>query len=524
MTDRTPRRELRFEPDFSAARFEDGSIVKFTRLERRALAFLNDHAGRILTRARILDAIGEPGSEKSDRSVDFLINRIRGKLGDNAQSPRFIETRYGEGYVWIDASVQVSADLTDAFAVIGPFVGTQTLGPMAGCAADLARFLQADLRQLLRPDQKTVIVPDLTEEQRLSGPDLSVQLSFMRGVAGVECFVTARGGRGDRVVDLCRFPLGDGQNGQADLSAQSREIARRALASLWRDTAENMARAKPLSVAIYGASRPKDDIWNWDETDLRLKPLHQAHPDDPAVKMMWATHTYSKYFKHGVKLFREGTADCRADEAEIERLVLDALDFAQDHPEHAAMAAKLLYFVNQGYADFALELARKAYDADASVTSTLAILGQLLGYLGEMEEAEAHLTQAVEFSEGRPMEYVYSLYMLMQAYAASGNREKLSAALTRLYRRWPAAIPFFEPYFADPVSPPLRARAIALLTKRAQATAMLRNLTYLSARLYRDPRHRENTLLGTANLFVRRFGPSVVPEETAVHLPDFLRK
>lgn len=524
MTSYTPNREVRFEPDYSAARFVDGTVVKFTRLERRALAFLNESAGRILTRAQILDAISEPGSEKNDRTIDFLINRIRTKLDDDAHAPRYIETRYGEGYVWLRGSARNMADYSAMFAVIGPFVGTQCLGDLTGCASELADFLQADLRQLLRHDQKTTIAPDLSEEQRMSGPELSLQLAFFRNRSGLECIVTARGGRGDKIVSVSRFPLGDGPDQRAALSSRARDIAGRALSALWRETAESGATAKPLSVAMYGATRPRDGIWSWNETDRRLRPLRETQPDDPALKMMWAAHIYSRYFKHGVRMFRDGTANCSADEAEIERLVLDSLDFAQDRPEHAAMAAKLLYFVDRGYKDLALTLATKAHGADTSVNSTLAILGQLLGFLGEMEEAEAHLAQAVELSEGRPMEYVYSLYMLMQVCAAAGHRDKLSAALTRLYRRWPAAIPFFEPYFADPVSPSLRARAIALVMKRAKATAMMQNLAYLSARLYLDPRHRENTLLGTANLFVKRFGPSVVPEEAAIHLPGLVRR
>ena len=523
MTELTPDRELRFEPDFSAARLGDGSVVRFTRLERRALAYLSGSAGRIVTRSQILDAVSEPGSDKSDRSVDFLINRLRGKLGDLAKAPRFIETRYGEGYVWLPGPAPVGADLSGVFAVVGPIVGAGGLGPLAGCARDLTGFLEADLRKLLRSDQPTAVVPDLTEEERLSGPELSLRIGFFRTPTGWECIVTARGGRSDKVVDLSRFPLDDGPESRARLSTRSREIVTRALGGLWRDAAENSGASKPLSVAIYGATRPRNDVWSWRDTDRRLRPLREADPDDPALKIMWAAHLHSRYVRYGVGMFRDGTATCAEDEAEIERLVLESLDFAQDRPEHAAMAGKLLYFVDRGYESLAVELALKAHAADVSVTSTLATLGQLLGFVGETEEARTHLTQAVELGKGRPMEFVYALYMLIQLSTAVGDREAVAAGLNRIYRRWPAAIPFFEPYFTDPVAPPLRARAIALVTKRAKATAMLQNLTYLSARLYADPLHRENTLLGLANLMVRRFGPSVLPEEAAVHLSGFSR-
>ena len=40
-----------------------------------------------------------PGSDRSARSIDYLVNRVRTKLGNDRQAPRFIGTRYGEMYV-----------------------------------------------------------------------------------------------------------------------------------------------------------------------------------------------------------------------------------------------------------------------------------------------------------------------------------------------------------------------------------------------------------------------------------------
>ena len=74
MTNHTPSGQIKFEEDYSAVVFGDGSVVKFTRLERRALEALSKSAGRILTRSQILDTISEPGSEKNDRNIDFLIS------------------------------------------------------------------------------------------------------------------------------------------------------------------------------------------------------------------------------------------------------------------------------------------------------------------------------------------------------------------------------------------------------------------------------------------------------------------
>ena len=523
MAKHTPDRSLRFETDFSAARFDDGSTVKFTRLERRALEFFNESAGRILTRSQILDAVSAPGSEKNDRSIDFLINRIRAKLGDLAQAPRFIGTQYGEGYVWLYSPQRVIADLSDTFVVIGPFMGAESFGDMYGGAAEFAQLLQADLRRSLQPNQSVAIAPCLTSDERASGPALSIQLGFFRDLARAECVITTRSGKGGRIIDVHRFELNEGPGQLAALSEQSRIVAQRAVAAYWRGAISDASVAKPLPVAITEDSYRNREAWSWSAADSRLRIMRAEHPDDPALKIMWATQLHAKYIQNGAKLFRSGADTCADDEAEIERLVLETLDFAQDRPEYAVMAAKLLYFVNQGYRDLALELAKKAHRADASLTSTLAILGQLLGFTGDEDAAERYLSQAVELSEDNSQEQIYALYMLIQAHGAFGQRDKQAAALKRMYRTRPATVVFFEMFFTDPVSPSLRARGMALMLNRAKATAMLKQVAYLSARLYADPGHRENALLTPANLVVKRFGPSVVPEEAAIHLPGLIR-
>lgn len=560
MTKHTPSGKVRFEQDYSAAEFDDGSIIKFTRLERRALEALSKSVGRIQTRSQILDAISEPGSEKNDRNIDFLINRIRRKLGDVAQSPRFIGTQYGEGYIWLYSHQPMDSDFNNAIAVIGPFLGVEGIGDMRASASELAQLLRADLRRLLGPEKEIIIVPNLVQAQRISGPALTIQLGFFHSATDLQCIATTRNGRNDRIVDIFRFSLSKNSD---DLPAHASEIAQRAFSSHWRDAAETGMSSKPLPIAIYDALQPsihtnKDLLpsigdhsvleedahsfgrvtsnltsyealhansgrWSWSDADRRLTSLRAAQPDNPAYKIMWATHIHAKYIKKGIALFRQGKASCAADEAEIESLVLSSLDYAQDHPGHAAMAAKLLYFANQGYKDLALEMAASAHRDDPTVTATLAIHGQMLGFAGKMQEAEANLTQAIELSDNGSMSQAYAIYMLMQLHAATGDRDKLSAALKKMYRIRPAAIVVFELFFTDPVSPSLRAKAMALLIKRDLATAMLRNTTYLSARLFDDPKHRENSLLSPVNLFVNRFGLSIVPEDVAKHIPNFMR-
>src|SRR5262245_9831805 len=76
----------------------DGSEVPLTRAEFAMLAVLVRHAGRVLSRDRLLDAALGRRAEPYDRSVDVLIGRLRRKIEPDPKAPRFIVTMPGEGY------------------------------------------------------------------------------------------------------------------------------------------------------------------------------------------------------------------------------------------------------------------------------------------------------------------------------------------------------------------------------------------------------------------------------------------
>jgi DNA-binding response OmpR family regulator len=74
-------------------------LVPLTAVEFRLLATLLDADGRVLTRDQLLDAVyGQDESEILDRTVDVHIGRLRDKLGDDADAPRYVATVRGVGY------------------------------------------------------------------------------------------------------------------------------------------------------------------------------------------------------------------------------------------------------------------------------------------------------------------------------------------------------------------------------------------------------------------------------------------
>ena len=77
----------------------DGVPIPLTRVEFRLLASLIEAGGRVLSRDQLLDAVyGQDQTEVLDRTVDVHIGRLRDKLGDDAERPRYVATVRGVGY------------------------------------------------------------------------------------------------------------------------------------------------------------------------------------------------------------------------------------------------------------------------------------------------------------------------------------------------------------------------------------------------------------------------------------------
>ena len=76
-----------------------GGMVQLTHGEFRLLQTLLEADGRVLSRDQLLDAVwGAEQSEVLDRTIDVHIRRLRDKLGDDADAPRYVATVRGAGY------------------------------------------------------------------------------------------------------------------------------------------------------------------------------------------------------------------------------------------------------------------------------------------------------------------------------------------------------------------------------------------------------------------------------------------
>ena len=77
----------------------DGAPVQLTHVELRLLQALLEADGRVLTRDQLLDAVwGEDQADVLDRTIDVHVRRLRDKLGDDPDAPRWVATVRGTGY------------------------------------------------------------------------------------------------------------------------------------------------------------------------------------------------------------------------------------------------------------------------------------------------------------------------------------------------------------------------------------------------------------------------------------------
>lgn len=105
------RRAARVEPPFRLRHADleidlerhevlrSGEALDLSPVEFRLLAALVEAEGRVLSRDRLLDVLSGPHTDGVlERSVDVYVGRLRSKLGDDPERPRYVATVRGAGY------------------------------------------------------------------------------------------------------------------------------------------------------------------------------------------------------------------------------------------------------------------------------------------------------------------------------------------------------------------------------------------------------------------------------------------
>ncbi|MBA3790747.1 MAG: response regulator transcription factor [Rubrobacter sp.] len=78
-----------------------GEVIRLTSTECRLLEELVRHAGTVLSHRHLLEQVWGPGYVGDAHYLKVFVRRLRRKLGDDAERPRYIRTEWGIGYRFI---------------------------------------------------------------------------------------------------------------------------------------------------------------------------------------------------------------------------------------------------------------------------------------------------------------------------------------------------------------------------------------------------------------------------------------
>lgn len=81
----------------------DGTPRPLTSYQFALLLALAEHAGRVMSRDALMDAVKVEQIEAFDRSIDVHVSRIRAAIEDDPRKPRRVITVRGTGYVFAKA-------------------------------------------------------------------------------------------------------------------------------------------------------------------------------------------------------------------------------------------------------------------------------------------------------------------------------------------------------------------------------------------------------------------------------------
>lgn len=512
---------LLFQPDMLVARRDDGSQLRLTRQERALLLRLVRQPHRLVTRAQLLDGMGDLAGDLNERNIDYLVNRLRKRLGDNARTPRFIATQYGEGYVWI--AEPVSEERVNAFVLIGPVFG---LADRADDLMPVVYELKRRIEVALGDERRVVCLPEWRFDR--AGQDevtFNLEASLLVEDGAVHIAAMLRDGRNFAPITPFRVTL----SGKADKSSDLDAVAQAICQAIWSHAAlpggEPVRPAQtPLHLRLHDAGMllTGSNI-NWRENAQRLEREPAANPGEPMLAVMLALNRYAQLLLAPVTPGEKpiDSEEWNAIEDEMERLALEALPKAKQEPMLLFGIAKVLSFINRGYLHLAQRITDEAFETSTAFAAAFAMKAQIAARLGDIDRALELYDRAIELAEQGAQFHIYLLILKATALLAADRRGAVDQIATELYAIDPSIRIMLGVFFVSPNArslPPDIQSVISALSPE-QAGAMLLHLFRTSARQFRHARHQKNILRGAAVHLVAHHGSPALPPELQKRFP-----
>lgn len=99
--------EFELDPNKRLLKRDDGKVLHLSHKPFQVLLYFIENRERIVSRQELLDQFWD-GRDVYDITLTKCVGAIRKALGENTETPRFIETRWAEGYRYIGPVVEVS--------------------------------------------------------------------------------------------------------------------------------------------------------------------------------------------------------------------------------------------------------------------------------------------------------------------------------------------------------------------------------------------------------------------------------
>lgn len=511
--------DLLFQPDMMTALRDDGTRIRFTRQERALLLRLVRQPNLLVTRAQLLDSLGDEAGTVGERNVDYLVNRLRRRLGDDARKPRFIATQYGEGYVWLAEPLR-NEELS-AFLLVGPVFGLEAADTRT---LDLIERIAASLRARLK-GRSVLCLPHW--RPRRGVPEnftFNIEIATHRDGSTLHLAVVLRQTATQAALGQVRLALHAGRGVVRDIDA----LAEQLVSSLWAHAALTepggpLPASLPAHLRLHDASvMLTGDMISWRESESRLQAALAANPDDGKLKVLLALNRYARLVQN---IFEIAVAPIDAAtwtviEDEMEQLALSALPEIGEDPILLLGIAKVLFFINRGHEDTASQLTDRAFAAGAAFSAVFAMRGQLAAAQGRFDAALSYYDKAIELSERESQFHIYLLILKAIALLAAGRRQELDQQLAAITVISPASISALAPCFVSPRARALPEHIDAAFARMGPQTGghMLFHIDRIAARRFRSATHRRNVLAGFAHHLVRHHGPGALPPNLSVSL------
>jgi DNA-binding winged helix-turn-helix (wHTH) protein/tetratricopeptide (TPR) repeat protein len=499
-------RELRyndfsFSADMRVARCDDGRQVEFTRQERAVLLTLSRRPQRLVPKKDLHEAMSAPHAETTERRVDFVVNRLRHKLGDDARAPRFIATQYGEGYVWVAREEQSPTGLL----VIGPIHRNDL-------ANGAMEALVQQLRGRIGPRHEVALSPGARPEPGAAG--FALEAAFHGQGAELHGAFVLRSGDTGRVIAAHRTVGELSGSNLADLCEWVRD-------EIWKQLAmphpAGLAAPmeEPAEVRLFDAAQvltAPSEFWR--ESEARLRAARAERPDDPVLAVLWALKLHGQLISWPPTEAARTPSSYQTTLMEIERLVFDNLAAIDDNPPLKLAAAKLLAFADSGHVELADRLAEEAFSRSTAFAAAHATRAQVLMRGGDLERAIRFYDDAIAMSEFGSTFYVFLMVLKCLALLAGDDRKGLAETATEMALARPDTL-WVQLFHVAPepggIPEPVREHFSAL---GPQEMAMMMAYLYRAyARSFARPEHRINIMRGLVWHAKRMHGADVIPSD-----------